>query len=77
MTNDKDEIKIGNMVSYRESDGPALSRYYGPAIVIALDKDPTWDEGNRDNRPAAWIRYTSHDGYYRYRSVDTFDLEVI
>ena len=69
------EIKVGDKVHWRETDGPALGRVCGPAVVLALDKDPAWDAGQRNNRPSAWIRYTSPDGFYRYRSVDVADLE--
>ena len=64
-------IAIGSHVRLLTDDGPALSRSCGPAVVLALDGN--WPS---DNRPAAWIRYTSPDGYYRYRSVDEGDLEV-
>lgn len=69
-----DKIKVGDTVYYRESSWLGYRAALFPAIVLALDTDPAWDAGERDNPPAAWVRHTTSDGSYRYRSVDVCDL---
>jgi hypothetical protein len=73
MADENDDIKVGDKVSYSHTDGPFLLKYCGPAVVIALDGEWPGDPPCL-NRPSAWIRYTSPDGFYRYRSVDVCEL---
>ena len=64
-------IKPGDRV--RHSEEAALERLCGPAVVLAVDGE--WPGVPAcENRPAAWIRYTSPEGHHRYRSVEMFDL---
>lgn len=68
-TTEATEIQVGDKVRLTVDDGPVLFERCGPATVLAMD------QGDGDNRPSAWIRHVSQDGFFRFRSVELWDLE--
>lgn len=66
---DGEQVKVGDLVHHWMGDGLDLRKSCGAAKVMAIDaEDP------EKNQPSAWLRYTSPEGYHRYRSADVCDL---